>query len=82
MSNVVNLNQCRRSRSGGMHPGWECALCMFGSGIMVPISMVSTWQWAALQEPFWLMGITWIIWMALFIRGGKLAERLRPDPRP
>lgn len=59
-----------------MHPGWACFLAAWGSGLMAAFAMLATVQWAMLKLPFGYVAFTWFVWTALFIIGGKKAERL------
>lgn len=79
MSNLRNRrNAPRRQISSGsrMHPGWACFLLAWSSGLMAAIAIAATFQWAAMKLPFGYVAFTWFSWMALFILGGKIAERL------
>ena len=83
MSNLTDRSESPRRRvshrRGRMHPGWECALSMWASGFMCALGTISVMFWGVGRvAEFWPAGICWIIWIAFFIHGGKLAERLRP----
>lgn len=79
---MSNLQQRRNSprlqvRGGSrMHPGWACFLAAWGSGLMAAFALLATVQWAALKLPFGYVAFLWFAWMALFIIGGKKAEKL------
>lgn len=67
----------RQIRSASrMHPGWACFLLAWGSGMMTAFACLSAIQWAALRLPVGYVIFTAVTAMALFILGGKIAERL------
>jgi hypothetical protein len=67
----------RNIRSGSrMHPGWACFLLAWGSGMFTVFAMMSAIHWAALKLPFGYVVVTGGIAIALFLMGGKIAERL------
>lgn len=66
----------RRIRASGMHPGWACFLAAWASG-MFTVAALGAWvTWmigrADLFGTLFLSGIA----IALFIIGGKKAEKL------
>ena len=65
-----------RRRAVGMHPGWECFLCALGAGFFMAMSMLATVQFALHRIPFGYVAACTVMWMALFIIGGRKAERL------
>lgn len=78
MSDLHQRRNTPRRRVDGsrMHPGWACFLLAWGSGLFAAFAMMATIQWAAMRLPFGYVAFLWAVWMALFIMGGKIAERL------
>lgn len=67
----------RQVRSGSsMHPGWTCFLAAFGSGFFTVITMFAGIRWLQGWDRAGMFIVVGSITIALFIIGGKKAEKL------
>lgn len=64
-------------RASGMHPGWACFLAAFGAGIFTMIAMAAAVRWMMGWDRLGMLLVTGGIALALFIIGGRKAEKLR-----
>lgn len=69
----------RRTR-GGMHPGWSCFMSSHWAGFMLGITFCSVFVRATHGWELWPCAIPALIWVALFIIGGRKAEKLWERP--
>jgi hypothetical protein len=78
---VSSLNNRRESprrpiRSGGMHPGWECAMSAFGAGLFaLPAGMAFAFWLGGRPTGSMALGVGGLACL-LFWRAGRLAETL------
>lgn len=80
MSNSEQRRNAPRRQVGSgshMHPGWACFLAAFGSGIFTMVAMMAGIRWLQGWDRASMFAVVGCIAIALFIIGGRKAERLR-----
>lgn len=69
-----------RRRATGMHPGWAAFMLAWFSGIFTMAAMLASVQWAAFRQPIGYVVFCGAVAAALFILGGRRAEKLWDRP--